>query len=53
MIGVTGNLEDCTGADTGISEKRAEQWLRISELISFGSRRLRPATCSQPTWATS
>ena len=35
MIGVTGNLEDGTGADTGISEKRAEQWLRISELPSY------------------
>eukprot|EP01043_Picozoa_sp_COSAG02_P004536 COSAG02_NODE_119_length_35335_cov_12.823192_16_plen_910_part_00 len=35
LVGVTGNIEEGTGADTGIDAERAEQWLQISELPSY------------------
>eukprot|EP01043_Picozoa_sp_COSAG02_P065373 COSAG02_NODE_9842_length_2095_cov_6.406563_1_plen_609_part_10 len=35
LVGVTGSIEEGTGADTGIDPERAEQWLQISELPSY------------------
>lgn len=35
MVSVTGDIAMGTGADTGINQARAEQWLQISELPSY------------------